>query len=139
MPESDYTTKCLTPCQKIVEACKKMTKLCRYIEVSTAQVYEADKKPSKESDKLKPWTMLAKARLQAEEVVRSSGLPWVILRPVTVYGPGDMSGTHCYLLLPLSFSVYCLLLATTHCMFSTMYTLCRSYASYMLCCCLSTY
>jgi len=39
----------------------------RFIEVSTAQVYTGDKKSSTEDDKTKPWTKLAKAKLEAEE------------------------------------------------------------------------
>lgn len=43
----------------------------RFIEVSTAQVYESGKKPSKETDKLDPWTNLAKAKLAAEKAIAS--------------------------------------------------------------------
>ena len=65
----------------------------KYVEVSTAQVYEADKKPSSEGGKCKPWTNQAKYKLQAEEELKKiSNLPLVILRPATVYGPGDVSG-----------------------------------------------
>jgi nucleoside-diphosphate-sugar epimerase len=65
----------------------------RFIEVSTAQVYESDKKPSKETDKTKPWTTLAKYKLQAEEALKGiSGLSLVIVRPATVYGPADVNG-----------------------------------------------
>jgi nucleoside-diphosphate-sugar epimerase len=42
----------------------------KYIEFSTAQVYDAGKKPSKESDKLKPWTLLAKYKKEAEEEIK---------------------------------------------------------------------
>lgn len=44
-----------------------------FVEVSTAQVYEsgkvckANKKPSAEDDKVKPWTLIAKSKLKAEE------------------------------------------------------------------------
>jgi len=66
----------------------------RFIELSTSQVYDCEnKKPSKENGKLKPFTSQAKFKLQAEEVLKGmTGLPWVILRPVVVYGPGDSSG-----------------------------------------------
>jgi len=65
----------------------------RYIEVSTAQVYDSGKKPSSEEDKLKPWTKLAKAKFQAEEELRKiKGLNLVIVRPAIVYGPGDVTG-----------------------------------------------
>jgi len=64
-----------------------------FVEVSTAQVYDAGKKPSDESDKTKPWTKLAKAKLQAEEELRKvKGLNLIVIRPAIVYGPGDISG-----------------------------------------------
>jgi len=65
----------------------------RYIEVSTAQVYDSGKKPSAEEDKLKPWTKLAKAKLAAEEELQKiKGLNLIIVRPAIVYGPGDITG-----------------------------------------------
>jgi len=65
----------------------------RFIEVSTAQVYDAGKKASGEEDKVKPWTKLAKAKLAAEEEIKKiNGLSWIIVRPAIVYGPGDVSG-----------------------------------------------
>jgi len=65
----------------------------KFIEVSTAQVYDAGKKPSSEEDKIKPWTKLAKAKLLAEEELKKlTGLNLIIVRPAIVYGPGDISG-----------------------------------------------
>ncbi|PWU99010.1 hypothetical protein C4B63_10g444 [Trypanosoma cruzi] len=67
----------------------------RYVEVSTAQVYESNNKsPSKETGtRLKPWTTMAKYHLEAEGAVSSiSQLPWVIVRLPIVYGPGDICG-----------------------------------------------
>jgi len=65
----------------------------KFIEVSTAQVYDADKKASDEKAKAKPWTKLAKAKLEAEEKLRAiSGLKLIIVRPAIVYGPGDVTG-----------------------------------------------
>jgi nucleoside-diphosphate-sugar epimerase len=65
----------------------------RFIEVSTSQVYSGDKKPSAEDSKPKPWTKLAKAKLDAEEELRKiPGLNLVIVRPAVVYGPGDILG-----------------------------------------------
>jgi len=45
--------------------------ITKYIEVSTAQVYDSGKKASAEDDKVKPWTKLAKAKLQAEEALKA--------------------------------------------------------------------
>jgi len=65
----------------------------KFIEVSTAQVYDSGKKPSSEDDKLKPWTKLAKAKLAAEEELKKiPKLNLIIVRPAIVYGPGDISG-----------------------------------------------
>jgi len=65
----------------------------RFVEVSTAQVYVADKKPSSETDKLEPYTKLAKFLLMAEnELTKIAGLNVVIVRPALVYGPGDVNG-----------------------------------------------
>lgn len=65
----------------------------KYVEVSTAQVYEAGNKPSVEKDKLKPWTKLAKFKYQAEEEIKKlKDLPFVILRPAIIYGPADLNG-----------------------------------------------
>jgi len=67
----------------------------RFIEVSTAQVFDGDKPkhPYKEDGKLDPWTNLAKAKLEAEKAIKAiPGLNLVIVRPAIVYGPGDISG-----------------------------------------------
>ncbi len=73
------------------EAAKRGVRL--FIEVSTAQVYEANNKAAAEGHKLKPWTELAKSKLLAEEKLKDiAGLNYVIVRPATVYGPGDTSG-----------------------------------------------
>jgi len=65
----------------------------RYIELSTGQVYDAGKKPSGEHDKLKPWTEIARAKLEAEAAIGAvAGLNYIIIRPAVVYGTGDVYG-----------------------------------------------
>jgi len=65
----------------------------KFIEVSTAQVYEAGKKKAKEGDKTDPWTALAKYEFKAEEELRKiAGLNLIVVRPAIVYGPGDLNG-----------------------------------------------
>jgi nucleoside-diphosphate-sugar epimerase len=65
----------------------------RFIEVSTAQVYEATDRPKAEDGKLDPWTNIAKFKLQVEEELKKiDGLNYVIVRPAVIYGPGDRSG-----------------------------------------------
>lgn len=65
----------------------------RYIEASTAQVYDSDKKEKDESGKLAPWTLVAKYKLMVEEELKKiENLNLVIVRPAIVYGPGDRYG-----------------------------------------------
>jgi len=64
----------------------------RFIEVSTAQVYDSGTKARKENAKLKPWTGVAKAKLHAEEELRKLDLDLIIVRPAIIYGPGDLTG-----------------------------------------------
>jgi nucleoside-diphosphate-sugar epimerase len=47
------------------EAAKRKVKC--FVELSTGMVYKADSSPSKEQDKLKPWSKIAVFKLQAEE------------------------------------------------------------------------
>jgi len=73
------------------EAAKRNIKA--FVELSTAQIYDGDKKPSKEDSKTKPWTLIAKYKLKAEEeLMKMKGLNLIILRPAVVYGPGDILG-----------------------------------------------
>ena len=64
----------------------------KFIQFSTAQVYEPSSKAAKENAKIKPWTRLAFYHKQAEEALEKMDLPLVIVRPAVVYGPCDMSG-----------------------------------------------
>lgn len=65
----------------------------RFIEVSTAQVYEPTNKPKNESGSLDPWTNIAKFKLEVEQGLKDiSNLDYVVVRPAIVYGPGDRSG-----------------------------------------------
>eukprot|EP00158_Paraphelidium_tribonemae_P008252 Partr_v1_DN28528_c1_g1_i2_m73813 putative Epimerase dehydratase family protein len=75
--------------------CAKEAAKCKvgvFIETSTGQVYDADKKASNEDGKTKPWTLIGKAKLTAEtELKKIAGLNLIITRPAIVYGQGDLS------------------------------------------------
>ena len=47
------------------EAAKRNVKV--FVELSTGMVYKSDSTPSKEGDKLKPWSKIATFKLKAEE------------------------------------------------------------------------
>lgn len=68
------------------EAAKRNVKV--FVELSTGMVYKSDSTPSKEGDKLKPWSKIATFKLKAEEeLAKIEGLNLVILRLAHVYGP----------------------------------------------------
>lgn len=89
--ETDYKVKCEDAAARCLEEAKTQG-VQKWIEVSTAQVYDPDKNIKTEKSKLEPWTTIAKYRLKAETLVKASGIPHVILRPAIVYGSGDWSG-----------------------------------------------
>ena len=66
--------------------------VARFVDLSTAQVYEPNDKAAAEGSKLKPWTKQAAFKLKAEELLRELKLPLVVLRPAIVYGPADVHG-----------------------------------------------
>ncbi|KAH8676653.1 hypothetical protein BGZ60DRAFT_372088 [Tricladium varicosporioides] len=67
------------------EAAKRHVKC--FVELSTGMVYKPDSQPSKEGDKLKPWSKIAVFKLQAEEQLQNiAGLNLVIVRLAHVYG-----------------------------------------------------
>jgi len=78
---------------KLTSAASAKHKAKRYIHVSTAQVYNPPSKvAAKETSDLKPWTDIARAHVEAEQAVKASGVPYVIVRPAAIYGPGDVYG-----------------------------------------------
>lgn len=78
-------------CRNAEEAAKRKVKV--FVEVSTAEIYKNDKNPSKEDNKIKPWTIPADYKYKAEEKIKTiEGLNLVILRPALVYGPGATMG-----------------------------------------------
>lgn len=68
------------------EAAKRKVKC--FVEVSSGMVYKPEPTPRKETDKLKPWSNLAKWKLKAEEdLAKVEGLNLVVMRMAHVYGP----------------------------------------------------
>eukprot|EP01111_Echinosteliopsis_oligospora_P005390 TRINITY_DN186_c0_g1_i1.p1 TRINITY_DN186_c0_g1~~TRINITY_DN186_c0_g1_i1.p1 ORF type:complete len:387 (-),score=108.16 TRINITY_DN186_c0_g1_i1:139-1239(-) len=83
----------------IVELSKRVAsvavkhKIEKFIQLSTAQVFESTDKPKNEEGKKQPWTTVAKAAQEAVDCLRSiPGLNMVVLYPSTVYGLADVHG-----------------------------------------------
>jgi len=86
-----YEEKVLDLSRKVATEAAKQG-VAKFIEVSTAQVYESGKKKSTEGDKIDPWTGIAKYKLRAEDEIRKiPNLNLIIVRPAYVYGPGDVT------------------------------------------------
>src|SRR5690606_17887485 len=66
----------------------------RFVHVSSLTSYgpSTAERPHRESDPRRPIEHYGKSKLEAEQVVEALGdsIPWTILRPGGVYGPGDV-------------------------------------------------
>lgn len=63
----------------------------RFVLVSSLASYgpSTPERPHRESDPRQPIEHYGASKLEAEQVVEQSGVPWTIMRPSGVYGPGD--------------------------------------------------
>jgi len=75
----------------LLHKAKKIKTLKKFIFISSqaASGPAALSCPAQESDEQRPVSDYGKSKVLAEKFVRESGLPYVILRPAAVYGPGD--------------------------------------------------
>ncbi len=66
--------------------------LQRFVYVSSLVAYgpSTPTRPHQESDPREPIEFYGQSKLEAEQVVERSQLPWTILRPPAIYGPGDV-------------------------------------------------
>lgn len=103
-PSAIYEERIVDIARVVIAEAKNHPGLKRIFDISTAQVYSHGSKPSKEdSSKLKPWTGIAEAKLKVEALWKESNLPYVLLRPAIVYGPGDQNGLSMF---PFTVSFY---------------------------------
>jgi nucleoside-diphosphate-sugar epimerase len=65
--------------------------LRRFLHVSSISVMgpSPDKTPLNENSPLRPVSLYGKSKLRGEQAVRASGLPWTIIRPTNILGPGQ--------------------------------------------------
>ncbi len=64
----------------------------RFVLVSSLAAYgpSTEDQPKRESDPAEPIEHYGRSKLEAERVLEGAGLPYTILRPGGVYGPGDV-------------------------------------------------
>lgn len=92
---ADFQRGNVTPTKNLLEAITRAhPTISRFVHVSSLAAYGPSKvgDPHRESNPRKPIEFYGQSKLEAEEVVESYGdkLPWTILRPGGVYGPGDI-------------------------------------------------
>jgi nucleoside-diphosphate-sugar epimerase len=94
----ELSVKCAEKCLIMNEKCSS-NELKKWIELSSCQVYTSqNRRPAKEDNNKKPWTIHAKYKLLAEEALqniardKNNKLPLIILRVANVYGKGDVRG-----------------------------------------------
>ncbi|MGK2868613.1 MAG: NAD-dependent epimerase/dehydratase family protein [Mycobacterium sp.] len=91
---STYTYCNIEATQRLLEACKEHRTLRRLVYASSSSVYgNADRYPTSEQDRPKPFSPYGVTKLAAEHLcnlyAEGFGVPAVSLRYFTVYGPGQ--------------------------------------------------
>lgn len=79
----------------VTQVCALLAAQCgaKFIDISSARCYDTSSKASSETSKLKPWTAIAKHKVDAEKALAEiAGLQYTVLRPGVVYGHGDYTG-----------------------------------------------
>ena len=77
----------------VLAATEQQAPAARLTFVSSSMVYgDFSQDPQPESAPLRPCEPYGACKLEAERLVRASGLRWTIVRPSAVYGPGDANG-----------------------------------------------
>lgn len=90
----DFRQANVMPTKNLLDACKKEhPSVKRFVHVSSLASYgpSTPTNPHTESAERRPIEFYGQSKLEAEQVVESVGdtLPWTIIRPSGVYGPGD--------------------------------------------------
>lgn len=80
----------------------------RFVHVSSLASYgpSTEDKPLREGDEPAPIEHYGKSKLEAERVVETSGVPYTIVRPGGVYGPGDVDYYELFKLAARGWSIF---------------------------------
>ncbi len=91
----DFRQANVMPTQNLLEALRsEHPELKRFVHISSLASYgpSTSSRPHAESNERRPIEFYGQSKLEAERVVENVGnaLPWTIIRPSGVYGPGDV-------------------------------------------------
>ncbi len=70
----------------LLETAKKSSSLRKFVYISTDHIFSGDRGSYSEADEPSPKHVYGRTKLEAEELVKSSGLSWMIIRPGLVIG-----------------------------------------------------
>ncbi|MFT5355727.1 MAG: UDP-glucose 4-epimerase [Polyangiales bacterium] len=89
---ADFERGNVMPTKNLLEAATESSSLKRFVLISSLAAYgpSSRQRPLVESDERRPVEFYGQSKRAAEEVVESSEVPWTIMRPSGVYGPGDV-------------------------------------------------
>lgn len=85
----DYSTN-VVGTTNLLNALRTSPEVQRVIVASTQFVGQPGHVPTRDDD-YKPHTAYGQSKVEAEKLTRQSDLPWVIIRPTTIWGPHDLS------------------------------------------------
>jgi len=77
------------PTKQLIDLCKGCS---QFILMSTTSVYAESNTPITERAKIKPYSNYGESKLECEELVAKSGIPYTILRSSQVFGPDFEEG-----------------------------------------------
>jgi len=72
----------------LMEYCEKMN--CKLITISTNAVYDGDNPPYSELSKRNPINFYGKIKSLADDIIEKSLCDWIIVRPIFLFGWGDV-------------------------------------------------
>jgi len=91
VPESEYGRINLSLTRRMIELARKRG--ARLVDVSSIAVYGWPRTlPIDETRPYQPVGPYGQSKVQAEQLVRASGVPFTIVQPSITYGPGDTNG-----------------------------------------------
>ena len=88
----DFERGNVMPTQHLVDALERAhPEVNRFVLVSSLAAFGPAQpgEPLRESDARRPIEHYGRSKLEAEQVVEDASIPWTIVRPAGVYGPGD--------------------------------------------------
>lgn len=105
----DFAKANVTPTMNLIEAAKASpSPLKRFVLVSSLAAWgpSTPERPHSESDTPQPIEFYGQSKLEAEQLLQASTIPYTIIRPGGVYGPGDVDYFQLFQSAHRGFNVY---------------------------------